>query len=434
MKSRRARRPQRGKLRRVLGVIHNVLEALLAPVGVRAFGEQYWNRQPLHLSGGAARATELGVTLDSFLDTIRPPIGPTQVVVRAQYFTPEGTHQELVVPPASVPLARDLLDAGMTLCVANYHRLCAPVAEIARGLAAAIGVPGEVDVACYASGHGRGFGLHFDDTPIFVLQCEGAKRWRYSSAGMAGPARWRGNVRADDHREVAAFVRRLPGVQLEIPREQDLVECVLQPNDLLYLPAGTWHRTYAEDVSVALTFSLSSRRIDEAIAQAIGQHLNGPSGRTLALRETASPVDLTSWIRDRLPALLAHAGTLDPAVLAQSVGAAVAASCGSMRPGSPVAPAALDRSSLCDDTAFHVRDADTVAVFTAPDQDDTIRTYVYRGDDGLQLPRVCAPMLHAALAETRCTLGDLRRWLGAELDAASLLPSLVELGVLVPAP
>lgn len=361
---------------------------------------------------------------------------PTSTVVRAQYFTAEGRHQELVLPPGSVPLARELLDAGMTLCIANYHRLCAPVAELARGLAAAIGIPGEVDVACYASGHGRGFGMHFDETPIFVLQCEGAKRWRYAAASVAGPGRWRGNVRADDHREVAAFVRRVHGVQLEIPREQDLVERVLRPNDLLYLPAGTWHRTYAEDVSVALTFSLSSRRIDDALAQAIGQQLIRASRRTLALREAASPVDLTSWIRDHLRELLANTGALDPAIIAQSLGATGVSPSGAVA-GAPRWPATLAGrlpTALRDDAAFRVREAEAVAVFTAPDQDNTVRTYVYLGEDGLQLPRACARMLHAALAERRCTLGDLRRWLGADLDAATIVPSLVELGVLVPDP
>lgn len=396
------------------------------------FRDEYWNRRPLHLSDGRARAGNLGVTLDSFLETIRPAMEPTRVVVKAQYFTPRGVHQEMLVPAASVPLAADLLGAGMTLCVANYHRLSAPVAELARGLAAAVGIPGEVDVACYVSRDGGGFGLHFDDTPIFVIQCEGAKRWRFSATTIVESTRWRGNVRADDHREVAAFVRRVPGAQLTIPREADLLDCVLRPNDLLYLPAGTWHRTYADDVSVALTFSLSSRRIDEALAQAIGQCLNRPSGSALALRDTASPVDLTSWISDRLPELLAHARTLDPASLAQAVGAAVAAPLESTCPDSPTAAFSLDRSSLCDDTAFRVHGAEAVAVFTAPDQDNTMHAYVYRGDDGLQLPCVCAPMLHTALASSRCTLGDLRRWLGAELDAATVVPSLVELGILEP--
>ncbi len=409
----------------------DVLEALLSPIGRQVFRSEYWNKRPLYLSGGCARAAGLGVTLASFWEAIRPSMLPSSVAVKAQYFDAQGAHREMLLPRASTPLAPDLLDAGMTLCVGSFDRLSGPVEQLSRALAATLGIPEAVDVACYVSGQGRGFGLHFDDTPIFVVQCEGSKRWLFSGTSFSS-ATLRGGVRASEHAEVSAFVRRHPGMRLSVPRDEELEECVLQPNDLLYLPAGTWHRTYAEDVSVALTFSLSSRRIDEALAAAIGQKLIASSARSAVLSEPPAAVDLTSWVAARLPELLVRASALEPATLAEAIAgrsslaeAPESTSAPSTEPSSPIA-----LTLLRDDSVLLVENPAAVAVFTAPDEEGNPRTFVYRGNEGLQLPAACAPMLHAALAQTRCTLAELRSWLVADLDVKDILLPLLELGVL----
>jgi hypothetical protein len=428
---------------------NDALEGLLSSIGRADFRKEYWNRRALHISDGTPRAANLGVTLASFFDTLRPAIGKPTLGIKAQYFDTQGAHQEMTLPPASFALAPQLLDAGITLCVASYDRLSPPVGELARALAAALELPEAIDVSCYVSYPGRGFGLHFDDTPIFVVQCEGSKRWLFASTSMPASTALRSGVRASDHGELSAFARRNAGMRLEVPREEDLEARVLEPNDLLYLPAGTWHRAYAEDVSVALTFSLSSRRIDDELARAVGQRLLGSRPQSPTLNEAPAPVNLVAWVAARLPELAARASALDPAALAQAIAerpmapeasASASASPAASSPSSDASaapPAGLAPSpaspaspgALGDDTLFDIASAD-VAVFTAPDENGAMQTFVYRGSDGLQLPAACAPMLHSALATTRCTLADLRSWLVGDLDVTRIVPPLVELGVL----
>src|SRR5262249_35186821 len=150
---------------------------------------------------------------------------------KAQYFDEGGGHREMALADASLGLAPNLLDAGMTLCISDYHALSPAVGELAGALGKAFGVPAAFDVAWYVSGPGRGFGMHFDDVPIFVLQCQGSKRWLHGETpAVARPV---GSVDATDHRSISDYVRRFPGLRLDIPNERELCDHVLRPDDLL---------------------------------------------------------------------------------------------------------------------------------------------------------------------------------------------------------
>ncbi|MFD8217616.1 JmjC domain-containing protein [Streptomyces sp. NPDC059697] len=73
----------------------------------------------------------------------------------------------------------------------------------------------------------EGFGIHWDDHDVIVVQVEGAKRWR-----LYGPTR-----QAPMHHDVA-----FP----EPPPEPPVADVVLNPGDVLYLPRGWWHAVTAD--------------------------------------------------------------------------------------------------------------------------------------------------------------------------------------------
>ncbi|MEW1676013.1 cupin domain-containing protein [Streptomyces noursei] len=115
----------------------------------------------------------------------------------------------------------------------------------------------DVQVNLYASWTSKeGFGLHFDDHDVVVLQLEGAKRWKIHAPTRVDPLR----------------------IDVEAPEPPDgepLAEIVLQAGDMLYLPRGWWH----------------------AVAATEGRSLH----LTCGLKPTTG-ADLLSWLADQLRA------------------------------------------------------------------------------------------------------------------------------------
>ncbi|MFF2812472.1 cupin domain-containing protein [Streptomyces sp. NPDC058000] len=115
----------------------------------------------------------------------------------------------------------------------------------------------DIQVNLYASWTSKeGFGLHFDDHDVVVLQLEGAKRWKTYEPTRVAPLR----------------------IDVEAPEPPDsepVAEIVLRAGDMLYLPRGWWH----------------------AVAATEGRSLH----LTCGLKPTTG-ADLLSWLADQLRA------------------------------------------------------------------------------------------------------------------------------------
>jgi ribosomal protein L16 Arg81 hydroxylase len=119
--------------------------------------------------------------------------------------------------------------------------LCAFLAAIKRQL----GFSGNVSFNAYLSPPGSGFNWHFDSRIARTLQIEGTKRWRFSRTPAIAWPRANGSIRGNGVPQYAD-----PGVSVD--------EAVLEPGDVLILPAGTWHEACAGDgpsLALNLTFS-----------------------------------------------------------------------------------------------------------------------------------------------------------------------------------
>jgi ribosomal protein L16 Arg81 hydroxylase len=109
-----------------------------------------------------------------------------------------------------------------------------------------------VIINAYASPAGKGFGMHFDSQSVFIIQLDGSKKWRYAlKPALPNPP---SNCLADES-SVAEFQRAYPWAELATD-EASMTEQTLQPGDVLYLPAGTWHRAEADGHSIALTLTI----------------------------------------------------------------------------------------------------------------------------------------------------------------------------------
>ncbi|MCF3146122.1 cupin domain-containing protein [Streptomyces platensis] len=113
----------------------------------------------------------------------------------------------------------------------------------------------DVQVNLYASWTPKeGFGVHWDDHDVVVVQIEGAKRWKIYGATRIDP------LRVDTEAP-------------EPPTGAPVAEIVLQAGDMLYLPRGWWH----------------------AVAATEGRSLH----LTCGLKPTTG-ADLLSWLADQL--------------------------------------------------------------------------------------------------------------------------------------
>lgn len=143
------------------------------------------------------------------------------------YSVPVTTRRSAVwhrLKPAE--LHRHLAD-GATLVLDAIDELHPGVGRLAQGLERHLRTG--VQINAYASWTPEeGFGVHWDDHDVLVLQLDGAKRWR-----IYGPTR-----EAPLHRDVD-----VP----EPPPNEPLVELALDAGDMLYLPRGWWHAVAASE-------------------------------------------------------------------------------------------------------------------------------------------------------------------------------------------
>ncbi|AWZ03617.1 MULTISPECIES: cupin domain-containing protein [unclassified Streptomyces] len=133
------------------------------------------------------------------------------------------------------------LAEGASLVIDAIDQIHPPVRAAAAGLERFFRTP--VQANAYASWTSEeGFGTHWDDHDVVVLQLEGSKRWKIYGPTRQAPA-WR-DVEAP-----------------EAPTGEPIADIVLTPGDLLYLPRGWWHAVSADQgtASLHLTFGLATQ-------------------------------------------------------------------------------------------------------------------------------------------------------------------------------
>ncbi|MEU8776528.1 cupin domain-containing protein [Streptomyces sp. NPDC048606] len=155
------------------------------------------------------------------------------------YATPVTTRRSTVWQRIQPSRLHQQLKDGASLVLDAVDELHAPVEDLARDLEAIF--RSHIQVNMYASWTGReGFGTHWDDHDVVVVQLEGAKRWR-----IYGPTR------------VNPMYRDMEAPQP--PEGEPLAEIMLRAGDMLYLPRGWWHAVAAtEGRSLHLTCGLQT--------------------------------------------------------------------------------------------------------------------------------------------------------------------------------
>ncbi len=223
------------------------LDQLLQPIGLNDFLSEYWDKQPLFVSGSENRFNDLGDATK--LRALIESGSPWQFRRLPEMYLDGGfiAHEELVrtyidmdnrqATAPILPRIKKLLHAGATVNCFGQEPHFPVLHAMRRDIALALSAEVEASFF-YSQRDHRGLAPHYDCVEIFVLQVSGSKRWHVSNQRVMNPVVGYGTATTYDHTAGHATIE-------------------LEPGDLLYMPRGTFHHACAiTDESLHVTLAV----------------------------------------------------------------------------------------------------------------------------------------------------------------------------------
>jgi lysine-specific demethylase/histidyl-hydroxylase NO66 len=225
-----------------------VLPRLVGP-DVDAFAARHWGRAPLLRRAADAAGFRDLLDLDGADELLsrrglRTPflrLARQGEVLDSRSFTGGGGVGAEIGDQVRDDKVAALFADGSTIVLQALHRTWPAVVDFAVGLTDELGHPVQAN-AYITPPSSQGFSAHYDVHDVFVLQLAGRKHWSVHAPVHPAPLRtqpWSAHADA-----VAARARD----------DTPVIDAVLEPGDLMYLPRGWLHSATAlGDVSAHLT-------------------------------------------------------------------------------------------------------------------------------------------------------------------------------------
>lgn len=207
-----------------------VLQSWLGATPLEAFLAAHLGRQP-YAAPDVGRAHARRCDWAIVDELLASPHADTLVISRGELLAANA--------PRSLSQLRSLFARDAGVAVRSADLACAHVAALARDLAE--DVAGMQRVIVFATpANSSGFGWHFDEEEVFILQTAGAKTYFFrANTVSARPLRARSAAFADCRRETSP-----------------LLAVRLHQGDWLYLPSGTWHAAHAHEDSLSVSIGV----------------------------------------------------------------------------------------------------------------------------------------------------------------------------------
>lgn len=231
---------------------HTARPALARIVGdADSFARHTWGRAPLLLKsadpdGFADLLSESAVDELVGRRGLRTPflrVAKDGTTLGDAAFTAPGGLGAGIADQVSDDRLSALFADGSTLVLQGLHRVWPPVLDFCQRLAADLGHPVQAN-AYVTPPQNQGFDDHYDVHDVFVLQVAGRKRWSIHAPVHPAPLRdqpW------TDRREAVG----------RAAAQEPVIETVLEPGDVLYLPRGYLHSATAlGGVTIHLTLGV----------------------------------------------------------------------------------------------------------------------------------------------------------------------------------
>ncbi len=264
------------------------LRALLSPVSPERFVHEYWGQKALFVKGFPEKYRGL-FSRDAFVEALALPVPHAPDFLRASFDKKGGAAEDArprsrdelasaafnATPEQALPLFR----AGATLCATQVEARVPVLAPFAAAIKRQLGYPGRVTFNAYLSPPGAGFNWHWDSRIASTLQIEGTKKWRFSNTTAIAWPRANGALRGDGSGYYVDGKPSAPWEQVTRLDEKDTTEVLLEPGDLLILPAGAWHDAAGgEGGSLALNLSFTAVSYTVLVRELLDQLLSADPG------------------------------------------------------------------------------------------------------------------------------------------------------------
>jgi ribosomal protein L16 Arg81 hydroxylase len=238
-----------------LAVHKGILAAVLSPVSVNTFIDQYFGKRPLVVRGAPGKFDALMKPGDFIYGLDHVP------EIRCVF----GELRQATISPGDI---REMFEAGATICVTGIDCAHRSLRSAARRIEMEMGYAGRIDFRAYLSPPGSGFDIHYDARVGTTLQLEGTKTWWYSNEPDS-PFPTENSPRTN----LVAIKRALAKVKLR--------RVTLRPGDLLCLPAGVWHKAKAGaggSFALNLAFNHAGATVLDVVLRELRETLASQSG------------------------------------------------------------------------------------------------------------------------------------------------------------
>ena len=274
-----------------LGVRHEdgVLEQLVAPLSVEQFFSQHYEQGWFRSAGGIGLISDL-LSLERIDEIISDSELPPTSLSMAQGGEPVPQGQYAFANGAvDRGAVLDLFRNGATIVLPQLHFADGNLYSFCLSLEREFGARTQTNIYLTPPGE-HGFGIHYDDHDVFVLQVSGAKDWEIYGARDGLPFRGEGFRRGVDD----------PGELRE--------QFVLNAGECLYVPRGTAHRalTHGDEPSLHITVGILVKTWADFMLEAVAEaSLRVPGLRRALPRDLHFAPERAEEYRAHFAALLA---------------------------------------------------------------------------------------------------------------------------------
>lgn len=232
----------------------DALDLLIAPLSPEEFFRDYYEQKYFHSTAkhpGMGDLLSIDRIDEIIADSELPPTAISMAksgrsIDPAEYTFPDG----IVDRGAVLDNFRD----GSTIILPQLHFADGKLYEFCLSLEQAFGSRTQTNIYMTPPGE-HGFGVHFDDHDVFVLQVAGAKDWEIYGTRETLPYRGEGfNKDRDDTGELES-------------------QFVLEEGQCLYVPRGTAHRalTHGDEPSLHITVGILTQTWADFMLEAVAE-------------------------------------------------------------------------------------------------------------------------------------------------------------------
>lgn len=223
-----------------------ILQFLLEDLSVQDFYNEYWEKQPLHISSNDRDRLRGFLSLESLRTNTTTPLVYGQDVNVTRYQLEGDVKRRITLDPVDHTIGPELWDDyfDQKQCTVRYlcpHKLSANLHALLSLLESEWGCMVGCNAYLTPRNSQQGFAPHYDDIEAFCLQLEGTKRWKvYPPNDIVLP-------RTSSRDFVESELTKAP-----------VLDIMLRPGDLLYMPRGWIHQAVTTNDEHSLHITVSA--------------------------------------------------------------------------------------------------------------------------------------------------------------------------------